>query len=195
MLRFFTPHRLVQLFVSLLCIGVLATNLFYSIPVTHAASSPPPDPNVVQGPPIQCLDVEFSTVGGQHTVAVSSPPGGGVSYQHTVYVTNNAPCPNNVQVTNIQVVSQVAITCPSGSLSPQPAPLRFNGPYGLYPGGGYGNTYGIVDYCIVYKNGVPTTSVVPVHIVRTIWAYGDLIQNNGNYRQAVTSNTKVSNVW
>lgn len=150
-------------------------------------------PHYVQGPPIKCLDVSLSDSWGQGTVYVSSPPGGGVEYSLQLYVTVTNVCPKNYLVSGIQVESPVTITCPGGSNSQNPGPIVFNGPYGLNPGGGYGKTYTVIDKCVVLENGVPTKSVVPTHISRTVWAQGSTV--NGNVRQTVTSNSTSFSVW
>ncbi len=194
MLRFFTSHRPIRLFASLLCMGVLATSLFYSAPVAHAARPPAPSPDYIQGPPIQCLDVGISNVWGQGTVYISTPPGGAVRYNLELYVTVTSPCPSkNYPVSGITVYGQADIMCPDGAGSPFPPAIVFHGPYSLYAGGGYGQDYVVTDYCVVLENGVPTASVVPTHIYMTITASGTLIE--GQAIQNVTSNTKTIGVW
>lgn len=186
MLNFFMLRRLVQTLILLLCVVTLATGFFYFVSATHAAS-----PKIIPGPPIQCLNVSFSNVGNQRTVFSSNPPGGGVAYDLTLYVSVTYSCPTNFLITQIQIVSPVNIQCSSGVGNVPP--IVFHGPNDLYPGGGYGNTYSVVDKCIVFENGVPARSIVPTHIIRTISATG--LTTNNNVRQQVTSNTKTLHVW
>lgn len=191
-LHHLTFRCLMRSLIILLYIVALAVGFFSSTPAAHASN---PGPHYIQGPPIKCLDVANGFAAAQRTVFVSSPPGGGVEYQHWIWVSVTKPCTSKNLVTQIKVISAVNITCP-GSKSPEPPALVFYGPYGLYPGGGYGNadsTWDIIDSCLVIQNGVPVNSVVPTKITRTIWAQGTLI--TGNERQDVISNSIDILVW
>lgn len=192
MLRFFASRRSVQFLVSFLCMVALAIGLFYSAPAAHATSRSS-NPHIIWGPPIQCLDVSLSSIWNQRTVYIQNPPGGAVRYDQELRVNVDAPCPTNYSVSQIKVYSQANITCPGSSVSPNPPPLVFYGPYPLSRGGGYGQSYESTDYCVVYQNGIPVSAFVPTRISRTFWAIGLLIEGQG--RQNVTSNTITLNVW
>lgn len=191
MLHFFTSCRFSRFVIALLCAIILTTSLLYSVPAAHAANIS--SPRYFQGPPIQCLDVTGSNVTNISTVYVPSPPGGGVKYDLFLYVYVNNNCPNNYLVTNISISGEAGITCIGGAQPPQVPPVVFNGPYGLYRGGGYGNGYTLIDTCTRFQNGVPIASVTPNRITQTITAQGVTV--NGAERQDVTSNTFSILVW
>jgi hypothetical protein len=104
------------------------------------------------------------------------------------------PCPNNYFVTGIRVVAQISGVCPNGSEWPSYVPpITFNGPYGLYNGGGYQDTFAVTDYCVQYQNGIPVASLVPTRLTADITANGST--TNGQVTQNVTSDRLGLIVW
>lgn len=187
-MSFLSPRLLIRFFALPLCMVALAVSFFNFTLVAHATG-----PSYIEGPSIQCLDVLGSSTSDAETVAVSNPAGGGVRFSLALYVTvsTNSPCTNSMLVNNITVTGIITGTCTSGSSSG--TTVVFNGPYGLYRGGGYGSDYIVNDRCIVYENGVPTTSLVPASVNVSIDASGSTI--NGNVRQVVTSNSIIIHAW
>jgi hypothetical protein len=186
MQHFFSPCHFVRYFTLLLCGVTLIIGFFLITPIAHATKLS--GPNVIQGPPIQCLNIGASSSYGAKIV--KTPKGSGIQFTLVLYVTvTNPPCPNSFLVTQIEARASVDGTCPSAATLNLASPIIFNGPYGLYPGGGYSQDYIVTIACIT-ENG---NQVVPTALTETYSATGTTFNNN--VRQNVTSNTKTDIVW
>jgi hypothetical protein len=172
---------------TILVVSLVMLSFMFFTPAAHAARTAQLLP--ADAPDVQCLDVSASNVSGQETVAVKTPPGGGVHYTLSLYVIND--CPQNHRVSNITIVGTASGKCPRGNLGS--ADVKYNGSYPIYPNAGFGDSYGITDFCAVTENGKIVASVVPTTITVTVNASGSYI--DGQAGQIATSNTKVIQVW
>lgn len=172
---------------TVLVVSLVMLSFMFFAPAAHAARAAQPSPADV--PDIQCLDVSLSNVSGQDTVTLKSPPGGGVHYTLTLYVTSE--CPKNHRVSNITIVGTATGTCLRGEMGS--ATVKFDKyKYAIYPNAGFGEPMGLTDFCATTEKG-KVVATVPTTITMTVTATGNYI--DGQAGQIATSNKKEILVW